>query len=287
MPELPEVEALAHHLRGHLLGLRISRVDLASLAALKTFDPPLHALEGQCVVDVGRRGKFLIVEAETAALVVHFARAGWLQWRDELPDGPTRPGKGPLALRMGFVSDDGEPAGGFDITEAGTKKGLALYVVTDATQVPGISRLGPDALDLDASALAAILTEHGRSHIKNLIREQHVIAGIGNAWSDDILNLARISPFAPAGGVDPVVLREAMVSVLTEARDRAIAADIARLKSEKRDGLRVHGRQGEPCPTCGDTILSVSFADRSLEYCPTCQTEGKPLADRRLSRLLK
>lgn len=284
---MPEVEALAHHLREHLVGTRVARIDLASLAALKTFDPPLHALEGQRVVGVRRRGKFLIVEAEQANLVVHFARAGWLQWRDELPDGPTRPGKGPLALRMGFVTDDGEAVGGFDITEAGTKKGLALYVVADTGDVPGIARLGPEALDLDEASLARILTEHGRSHIKNLIREQHVIAGIGNAYSDEILHQARLSPFAPAAGVDPAVLLPAIVETLSSARDRAVAADIARLKSEKRSGLRVHGRQGEGCPICGEVILSVSFADRSLEYCPGCQTGGKALADRRLSRLLK
>ncbi len=287
MPELPEVEALAHHLRERLVGRRVSRVELASLAALKTFDPPLHSLEGQRIERVSRQGKFLITDLEAASLVVHFARAGWLQWRDDLPDGPTRPGKGPLALRVGVVTVDGEPAGGFDITEAGTTKGLALYVVTDTAAVPGITRLGPDALELDVDQLAEILAAHPRSHIKNLLREQGVLSGIGNAYSDEILHLAQVSPFAPAGSVDASALQAAIQATLTQARDRAIAADVSRLKSEKRDGLRVHGRAGQDCPVCGDTIGTVSFSGRSLEYCPTCQTGGKPLADRRLSRLLK
>ncbi len=287
MPELPEVEALAHHLRARLVGNRIARVDLASLSALKTFDPPLHALEGRLISGVGRRGKFLLIECDDTALVVHFARAGWLQWRDELPDTPAKPGKGPLALRVGVVTPDGEPAGGFDITEAGTTKGLALYVVAEIADVPGIERLGPDALEIDVHQLTAILHAHERNQIKNLLREQSVLAGIGNAYSDEILHVARMSPFAPAGSVDAATLHDAMVSVLTEARDRAITADVSRLKSEKREGLRVHGRAGQSCPVCGDTIGTVSFSGRSLEYCPTCQTGGKTLADRRMSRLLK
>jgi len=287
VPELPEVDALAHHLREHLHGARLAHIDLASLSALKTFDPPLQALEGQRVAVVTRRGKFLVLQFEDAALVIHFARAGWLQWRDNVPDSPVKPGKGPLALRTRFVNDDGEARGGFDLTEHGTTKGLAVYVVRDPEDVPGITRLGPDALEVSPDDLAGILAAHPRGHIKNVLRDQAALSGIGNAYSDEILHRAHLSPFTPAGGVDAVELHRAIAETLTEARTRAMDSEVARLKSEKREGLRVHGRQGQECPVCGDVIQSVSFADRSLEYCPTCQTGGTPLADRRLSRLLK
>ena len=287
MPELPEVEALAHHLRGHVVGAVLARADLTAIAALKTFDPPLHSLEGQQVGGVRRIGKYLIVEFDGVALVVHFARGGWLHWRDEVPEATPRPGRGPLALRGSFVTVDGEPCGGFDVTEAGTTKGLAIFVTDDPLGLEGVARLGPDALNINADELSAMLTLHERTQIKSLLRDQRVIAGIGNAYSDEILHLARISPFAPSGSIDAVDLHSAIVEILSGALDRAIASDLARLKAEKREGLRVHGRAGEPCPVCDDVIRTVSFADRSLEYCPTCQTEGRELADRRLSRLLK
>lgn len=287
MPELPEVDALAQLLTERVHGRTIARVELTSLAALKTFDPPLHALEGQVASGFLRRGKFLIMAGQDLSLVIHFARAGWLTWREELPAAPTRPGKGPLALRVGFVSADGELAGGMDITEAGTAKGLALYVVSDLSAVSGIGRLGPDALELSAGELAVMLEAHPRMQIKGFLRDQSILSGIGNAYSDEILHAAKVSPFAACGVLDADVLHHAMVEVLVRARDHAMASDISSLKAEKREGLVVHGRAGQPCPICDDTIRTVSFADRSLEYCPTCQTDGRELADRRLSRLLK
>jgi formamidopyrimidine-DNA glycosylase len=290
MPELPEVEALVQDLRRRLDGRAVARVDLAAFSALKTYDPPLSALHGTLVEGVERHGKFLDIDASGTHLVIHLARAGWIRWRDEVPAAPPRPStKSPLAARI--VLDDGS---GLDITEAGTKKSLAMYVVTDPAQVPGVERLGPDPLD-DAFTLevfAQILRDAGRAQVKGVLRSQSTIAGIGNAYSDELLHAARMSPFKPAVTVadDPEELRrlyDAVRTVLGEAVARSSGLAAADLKGEKKSHLNVHGRTGQPCPVCGDTVREVSFADSSLQYCPTCQTGGKPLADRRMSRLLK
>ncbi|WP_216212673.1 Fpg/Nei family DNA glycosylase [Amycolatopsis aidingensis] len=284
MPELPEVEALAYHLREHAVGRTVTRVDVASLSVLKTFDPQWTALHGLEVTTAGRYGKHLdIGVGDELHLVVHLARAGWLRWSDSLSPTPPKQGRGPLALRVHL----GGP--GFDLTEAGTKKGLAVWIVRDPTEVSSIARLGPDALELDRDGLAAALA--GRTtRLKNALTDQSIIAGIGNAYSDEILHLARLSPYAspaklPAEALDR--LAEAMHTVLTDATDRSVGQDAARLKGEKRSGLRVHGRAGLPCPVCADTVREISFADKAFQYCATCQTGGKPLADRRMSKLLK
>ncbi|MFP5377253.1 MAG: Fpg/Nei family DNA glycosylase [Acidimicrobiia bacterium] len=289
MPELPEIEALARFLAERAGGRTVERVELAAFAALKTFDPPLDALVGRTVEGCARRGKFLLLPTgggERPWLVLHLARGGWLRWRDELPAAPARPGKGPLALRVGL---DG--GAGFDVTEAGTEKRLAVYVVRAPEDVEGIARLGPDPLDpaFDAAALGAALRGHG-GQLKAALTTQSVVAGVGNAYSDEALHLARLSPFKPAAklGDDEVArLHAAVVGVLADALARSAGLPAAGLKGEKRSGMRVHGRAGQACPECGDTVRQVAFATRSLHYCPTCQTGGKPLADRRLSRLLK
>ncbi|MFI9723471.1 Fpg/Nei family DNA glycosylase [Streptomyces sp. NPDC052396] len=289
MPELPEVEALAEFLAGRLAGRTVEAVVPVAISVLKTYDPPLSSLQGRAVAGVRRYGKFLDLATEGPDgphLVVHLARAGWLRWRAELPAAPPRPGKGPLALRVRLAG-----GAGFDLTEAGTQKRLAVYCVHDVMAVPGIARLGPDPLAADfALADFAALLRGERRQIKGVLRDQSVLAGIGNAYSDEILHAARLSPFRPADsltGQETAALFEAMGSTLREAvrRSRGRAADD--LKGEKRTGMRVHGRTGEPCPVCGDVIREVSYRDSSLQYCPTCQTGGKPLADRRLSRLLK
>jgi formamidopyrimidine-DNA glycosylase len=293
VPELPEVEALARFLDDHTAGSRIASVTLASLSALKTFDPPFTALEGEHVAGVTRRGKFLDLSTGTGLhLVWHLSRAGWVQWRDDVPSIPVKPGKGPLALRIAFVSDDGEPVGGFDVTEAGTRKGLALYVVRDPLDVPGVARLGPDALsdELTGEAFAAILAAAGRSQVKGVLRDQSVIAGIGNAYSDEILHVARLSPFHPCSTLSleqVAALYAAMRAELTSAIDNSVGHGTGTLKAEKKANLAVHGKAGAACPVCGDTVREVSFADSALQYCPTCQTGGKPLADRRTSKFLK
>ncbi|MET7289198.1 DNA-formamidopyrimidine glycosylase family protein [Streptomyces sp. NPDC005573] len=287
MPELPEVEALKDFLTEHLVGRRVARVLPVAVSVLKTYDPPLTALEGGEITAVRRYGKFLALETDAGPfLVTHLARAGWLQWRDRLPDGPPRPGKGPLALRVALETGEG-----FDLTEAGTQKRLAVYVVHDPREVPGIARLGPDPLapGFDEAAFAALL-EGERRRLKGALRDQSLIAGVGNAYSDEILHAAKMSPYKLAGSLTPeetAALYAALRSTLTEAVERSRGLAAGRLKAEKKSGLRVHGRTGEPCPVCGDTVREVSFSDSSLQYCPTCQTGGKPLADRRMSRLLK
>ncbi|MFD3546567.1 Fpg/Nei family DNA glycosylase [Streptomyces sp. NPDC058655] len=286
MPELPEVEALREYLDAHLTGRVVERVLPLAVSVLKTYDPPPTALEGRSAGTTARYGKFLALPIGELHLVTHLARAGWLRWRDSLPEQPPRPGKGPLALRVGL-----EGGGGFDLIEAGTQKRLAVYIVRDPLEVPGIARLGADPLAeaFDREAFTALLAGE-RRQIKGVLRDQGVIAGIGNAYSDEILHRARVSPFKLAASFDEEQagrLHEAVRDTLREAVARAHGVAAGDLKAEKKTAMRVHGRAGEPCPVCGDTVRSVSFADSSLQYCPTCQTGGKPLADRRLSRLLK
>jgi formamidopyrimidine-DNA glycosylase len=297
VPELPEVEALAAFLRERAVGHVVARLDTPAISALKTFDPPPSALAGLEVTGAGRHGKFLDIEVGGSApgaagssaalhLVTHLSRAGWLQWRDKLPPAPPKPGRGPVAARLHL--DDGS---GFDLTEQGTQKKLAVYLVRAVTDVPGIARLGPDALDpaVTAERLGELLKAHG-GQLKGALTDQTLIAGVGNAYSDEILHTAKLSPFKPAGRLSDAELSRlhvALVTTLRDAVERSIGQKAATLKAEKRSGLRVHARTGLPCPVCGDTVREVSFAARSMQYCPTCQTNGQPLADRRLSKLLK
>ena len=287
MPELPEVEALAHHLRDHAVGRTVHRVDVSSMQVLKTFDPPWTALVGRPVTGAGRHGKHLDLDCDGIHLVVHLARAGWLRWSENLSAPPPKPGRGPLALRVHLGPPGQGP--GFDLTEAGTKKGLAAWIVRDPSEVPSIARLGPDALSLSRDDLATLLEGRGE-RLKTALTDQTLLAGIGNAYSDEIMHTAKLSPYATAGKLTDDKLdqlHEAMTTVLTDAVARSVGQSAATLKGEKRSGLRVHARTGLPCPVCGDTVREVSFADKAFQYCPTCQTGGKPLADRRMSRLLK
>jgi len=286
VPELPEVESLARFLTTRIKGRTVTRAELASLSALKTYDPPLSAVVGSTVTGVGRTGKYLLIDVTGAAPLVvalHLARGGWVQWRETLTPNRPKPGKGPLALRVGL--DDGS---GFDVTEQGTEKRLAIWVVHDPTEIEGVARLGPDPLD-PGFELGPLL-QGRRAQLKGVLTDQSVIAGIGNAYSDEALHIARLSPFKMAATLTPeetARLQAAITLVLSDAVDRSRDLPAAGLKAEKRSGMRVHGRTGEACPECGDTVREVSFATTSLQYCPTCQTGGKPLADRRLSRLLK
>ena len=287
MPEMPEVEGLIEFLRGRVTGLRVDKATVSAINALKTYDPPLTALVGARITGVDRHGKFVDVASDAGIhLVFHLAKAGWLRWYDALPTTIIKPGKTPIALRVGF--DDGS---GFDLTEAGTKKSLAVYAVRSPAEVPGIARLGPDPLSegFDRATFGSLL-EGRRTQIKGVLRDQSIVAGVGNAYSDEILHAAKMSPYALAANLSEAEvdhLYSAMTTTLAEAIDAARGKPPAELKDAKRRGMRVHGRRGEACPVCGDEVRSVFFADNSLEYCPTCQTGGKLLADRRLSRLLK
>jgi formamidopyrimidine-DNA glycosylase len=292
VPELPEVEILCRRLDERCAGHTLARVDLASISALKTFDPPLRSLVGDEFRSCRRRGKYLCIllepndVAEPVWLVVHLARAGWIKWRDRPATGPVKVGRGPLVLRIGL--DNGA---GFDVTEMGHERRLAIWAVRSPEQIDGIATLGPEPLDpsFTEERFAAILAGE-KGDLKHCLSRQSVIAGVGNAYSDEALHAAGLSPFKPAAKLSPEEvsrLYDALLEVLREAIDRASSLDMDELKDGKRSGMRVHARTGLQCPVCGDTVRQVSFATRSLQYCPTCQTGGKPLADRRLSRLLK
>jgi formamidopyrimidine-DNA glycosylase len=286
VPELPEVQALVDFLTERVVGRVIARVDVASIAVVKTFDPPISGLAGLTVTGATRHGKFLDLDIDGLHLITHLSRAGWLHWRDSLPAVPPKPGKSPIALRVHLDS-----GAGFDLTEAGTQKRLAVYVVRDPQDVPGIVRLGPEPLadEFTLEVFAGLLKDN-RSQLKGVLRDQTVIAGIGNAYSDEILHVAKMSPFrlaATLNDADVKVLYDALRETMAGAVERARGLKAGELKAEKKLNMRVHGRAGEKCPVCGDVVRQVSFASSALEYCATCQTGGKPLADRRLSKLLK
>ncbi|HUZ44228.1 MAG TPA: DNA-formamidopyrimidine glycosylase family protein [Acidimicrobiales bacterium] len=286
MPELPEVEALASYLTSQLEGRVIDAVEVVAFSALKTFQPPAESLVGRTVVGVSRHGKFLDFDCSGLRVVVHLSRGGWIRWVEAPSATRARPGRGPLALRLRVSGGQA-----VDFTEAGTKKRLAVYVVTDPAEVPGVARLGIDPLDpgFTVAALTALVSA-SNGQIKGLLTDQSVLAGVGNAYSDEALHRARLSPFKTASRLSPDEierLHQGLTSSLGEALERARGLAGAELKDDKRAGLQVHGRTGLPCPVCGDTVREVAFAEKSLQYCPTCQTGGKPLADRRLSRLLK
>ena len=286
MPEMPEVQGLVDFLRERLTGVQITRATVANIAALKTYDPPIDALQGQEITGAARHGKFIDLATTGPHLVFHLAKAGWLRWYDELPKTIIRPGKTPIALRVAL--SDGA---GFDLTEAGTKKSLAVYVVREPADVPGVARLGPDPMGegFTLDDFAAVLAGR-RTQVKGLLRDQSVLAGIGNAYSDEILHAAKMSPYKLAASLssdEVAALYSAMRETLGEALAEAAGRPAAELKDAKRRRLRVHGRTGEPCPVCGDTVRQVEFHDSTFQYCPTCQTGGRPLADRVRSRLLK
>jgi formamidopyrimidine-DNA glycosylase len=286
MPELPEVEALARFVAEKAAGTTVERAELGSLPALKTYRPPLDALVGQVVAGAERRGKYLCIQVGELWLVTHLARAGWLHWRDPAPRARARPGKGPLALRVGLSS-----GAGFDLTEQGTEKRLALWLVEDPATIEGVARLGPDPLSpgFRLEQLAALLSS-APGQLKSVLADQSVLAGVGNAYSDEVLWAAKLSPFKAAGKLtDPELgrLYSALTGTLRSAVVRSVGQAAKELKDAKRAGMAVHGREGQACPVCGTAVRSVHLANRSFQYCPECQTGGKVLADRRLSRLLK
>ncbi|MFL6090222.1 MAG: Fpg/Nei family DNA glycosylase [Aeromicrobium sp.] len=287
MPEMPEVDALVAFLRERAVGAVVAEIEVASISVLKTFDPPLTAFAGLTVTDVTRHGKFIDLDIDGLHLVIHLARAGWLRWSYKLAQTRLKLGNGPIALRVRLDTGTG-PASGFDLTEAGTRKGLAVYAVRDPNDVPGIAALGPDPLT-EGFSIAPLL-ERRRTQIKRLLRDQTVVAGIGNAYSDEILHAAKLSPFALAAELTPDEverLDRAIHDVLGDAVTEAHGKPAVELKDDKRARMRVHGRAGLPCPICGDAVAEVVFADSSLQYCPTCQTGGKRLKDRSTSKFLK
>jgi formamidopyrimidine-DNA glycosylase len=300
MPELPEVEALVRFLDERTRGRVVVACELFSIAALKTFDPPFESVEGRRVSGWSRRGKYLCCDLGTSDnralwLVFHLARAGWVRWWDfsgksgagtKPPPAGARRGKGPIAMRIEF-----EGSIGFDVTEMGTQKRLAIWVVADPDQIEGVATLGVDPLDpaFTTECLQKVLSAEP-GNVKTVLARQSAIAGIGNAYSDEALHAARLSPFKSAARLAPQDverLHDAVVEVVKEAAERSAGLAASELKGDKKRSMRVHGRAGEECPVCGDVVREVSFSTKSLQYCATCQTGGKPLADRRMSRLLK
>lgn len=286
MPELPEVHALVDFLSGRAVGRFVTDVELGSVAVLKTFDPAPDALVGRPIDAASRHGKFIDLDVDGTHLIFHLARAGWLRWSEQLSTKRLRPGRSPIALRVRLDDDSG-----FDLTEAGTRKGLAAYIVPDPQLVPGVAALGPDPLaDSFSREQFGHIVGDRRTQIKGLLRDQKVLAGVGNAYSDEILHAAKLSPFALAAALTNEqvdALYEAMQQTLRGAIAGASGKPAAELKDAKRSGMAVHDRAGQDCPVCGDVVREVRFADSALQYCATCQTKGKPLADRGLSRLLK
>jgi formamidopyrimidine-DNA glycosylase len=290
MPELPEVAGLTAFLGSQLRGAVMTQFQIVSFAVLKTADPPYSALEGREIQSVQRYGKFISINAGNIFLVFHLAKAGWLRYTESPTSTQLRMGKGHIAARFALTRGPDVHIG-IDLTEAGTRKSLAVYVVRDPLHVPGIATLGPDPLNpsFDFDTFAAILASNPHQ-IKGVLRNQGTIAGIGNAYSDEILHAARISPFAVAKSLDRAtvqVLYDAIHTVLGAAVAEALGKAPNELKDAKRSTMRVHGRAGQACPVCGDAVREVSFADTALQYCPTCQTKGKILADRRTSKFLK
>lgn len=284
MPELPELDAAVAQIDHLLVGRRLHGADVAAISVLKTADPPLADLTGHELTGVRRRGKHLLLDLGGVTLVMHLALAGWLRHHAEAPSGPPGPRKGPLALRMVWDDDSA-----LDVTEQGTRKAVALWASTTPEDLETLARLGPEADAVDADGFAG-LCAGTHSHLKTVLTDQTLLAGIGNAWSDEVLHAARLSPFAAADGLDregAAHLHAALREVLERAAQGLAGLPLDRIKRAKKGLLRVHGRAGEECPVCGTRIAEVSYAERSLQYCPSCQTGGRRLSDRRMDRLLR
>jgi len=275
MPELPEVEAWVRELDPLVSASPIERAGPAHVATLKTIDPPLSALEGRRLAGAGRRGKNLLFPTEDGELVlrVHLMSAGRLRYLAPAAKGPKTP-----MFRLRFVG-----GGELVLTEGGRKKRAGVWLVSPERLEHDLSHLGPDALDLDAAALGEILARE-RRQLHPLLRDQRALAGIGRAHANEILLRARLSPFKASTELEPAEV-ETLATAIHEDLERALA-----LREQGRGDkvvYVVHDRLGEPCPQCGTPIARVDFEEHTIYYCPSCQTGGRILKDRRLSRLLR
>jgi formamidopyrimidine-DNA glycosylase len=282
VPELPELDVLAENLAARLGGASVSGVRVVSVAALKTFDPPIEDLVGRAVSGAGRRAKYVWLEFQDLRLVMHLSLGG------RLVLGP-KPASRKIAV-LAVDLDDGQV---LSMTEGGTQRRAAVWLVDDVEKVPALAGLGPEPLDPDFTVqrLSAILAEGGHT-LKGMLTDQRAMAGVGNAWSDDVLHRAKLSPFARPERLDEdevARLHAALVGVLTEAR-ATLAQQVGGAVEIPRASERlfaVHAKAGAACFVCGDTIRSVWMGERETSYCPTCQTGGRTLADRRRSRFLR
>jgi formamidopyrimidine-DNA glycosylase len=283
MPELPELDVLAANLREQLTGARVRAVRVVSVAALKTFDPPLDSLAGRTVAGAGRRAKYLWLEFDSGLdLVMHLSLGG------RLSVGPK-----PASRKVAVLTLELEDGRILSMTEASTQRRAAVWLVGKLDQVPGLATLGPEPLDPDFTPerLGEILAAGGHT-LKGMLTDQRGMSGVGNAWSDEVLHRARMSPFARPERLDReevARLHAALVEVLTQARGslaEQVGGKIEIPKASERL-FAVHGRAGAACFVCGDTIRSVWMGERETSYCPTCQTGGRVLADRRRSKFLR
>jgi formamidopyrimidine-DNA glycosylase len=275
MPELPEMEALRRLLDEPVRAQRILQAGPAHVATLKTFDPPLRVLDGQRLAGAERRGKRLFFPTEDGklVLVVHLMSAGRLKWLKAGEAGPKKP-----AFRLAF-----EGGAQLVMTEAGSKKRAGVWLLSPAAADAEVEHLGPEALGLGAERLGEILRRDSR-RLHPLLRDQRAIAGIGRAWSNEILHHARLSPYALSTD-----LSDEEVERLAEAMDAELERGLELREQGKGNAAtyRVHDKLGEPCYVCGTTLARVEFEEHTIYYCPTCQTGGRVLKDRRLSRLLR
>ncbi|MEZ2388755.1 DNA-formamidopyrimidine glycosylase family protein [bacterium RCC_150] len=295
MPELPEITALAEFLDRRLSGAQLTRLTAPPAFALKRSDVPFESLAGGSVESVDRQGKFLVFkicpaehvsgETDPLHLIVNFAKSGWLSFSVESSKVEDAASDGYFAAKLEFTN------GGQDysvtLADTGDWKGLAIFIVRDPSEVHGIAELGPDALDsgFGIEEFRRLFTK--KQQIKGLLKNQQLIGGIGNAYSDEILHAAKLSPVALASTLEPEEVERlfrTMKDVLTGAVRELSGKEPAELKPAKKSSMRVHGRTGEACPVCGDTVREIAFVGTSLQYCPTCQTQGEVLVKRGSTR---
>src|SRR6186997_1880099 len=275
MPELPEVEAWVRELDPQVSRAPVDTARPGHVATLKTFDPPPSALEGRSFAGARRRGKNLLFPTDDGELVlrVHLMSAGRLRY---LPPGKKRPAKPMFEVR---VADGGDLV----LTEGGKKKRAGVWLLTPAALDAELAHLGPDALDLDADALGEIV-RRDRRQLHPLLRDQRALAGIGRAHANEILWEARLSPFRLSTDLTDGEI-ETLAAAISDDLERALVLRLA--GKGDADVYRIHGHFGDPCPRCGETLRRVDFEEHTITYCPSCQTGGRILKDRRLSRILR
>ena len=279
MPESPEVEALARFLADEASGREVRGVDVLEFRTVKTRATPPASIIGRTITGARRHGKHVELLLDEASLVVSLGRHGWMRWLDAAPDDEPAPLSvdAPPALANFELSGDR----GLEVTDAGSWVSLGLFVVGDAADVPAIAKLGPDPADAAFTRDQFDSALGGRrKQIKAILQEQESLAGIGNAYSDEILHLAKVSPVSHAAALDDAEADRLFDATLTTVRgaiEARLGVPIDQLKAHKVAAMRVHGRTGEACPVCGDTIRDLTFSGTSAQYCPTCQNKGMPL----------
>jgi len=283
MPELPDILLYLHALRPRVVGRRVSAVRLVSAFLLRSIDPPLASVEGRIVTDLHRLGKRVVFELERELfLVFHLMIAGRFRWR---PAGASVPGK------VGLMALDFD-AGTLIMTEAGTKRQASLYVVQGREALERHNPGGLEVLNIDLATFVEALRRDNHT-LKRALTDPHLFSGIGNAYSDEILHAARLSPFKQTAALtseEAARLFDATRSVLSSWIDRLqseTGSDFPEKVTAFREGMAVHGRYGKPCPVCGSAVQRIAYASNEANYCVACQTGGRLLADRSLSRLLR